>query len=577
MTVLDVSERPAPVRAGASMGSGPTPDADPITTEVIRHALKAAAETMKITLRRTAFSPTIYEMMDFCCCLYNDRVELLAQADALPAFLGTMSFCIEGTVEAIGGAEQLEPGDILITTWAYDTGSHAQDAAMIMPVFVDGALVGYAAQKAHHGDIGAKAPYCTDTTDVFQEGLILPGVKLYKAGKRDEELFRTFVANSRMPRFAAGDLNGQVAAAQAGAAAFEAVVRKHGREAFEACVARMFDHGETLVRQAIAQLPDGRWELPWQLDGDGLSEEAVPFTVAVEVSGSDLEVDLSDCAPQCPGPVNSPQPSTVSQARLAILSLVGGGEPVNEGFLRPITVITRPGTFLHPLPPAPIFLYGFTGGRMVEGIYAVIAQAWPQFGRAGGGGDLCPILFWGMDPERGMYVCGFDHFGGQGAGKGYDGGTPLMCMPVSGMRNAPAEVTEQRHPILLTRFELAQDSGGAGEFAGGPGVNCEYRLLHDGLTTASIEGAEIPPAGIAGGGDARPNAIVITPPDGPAQSVRKVTSMPLPAGTRVRIETGGGAGYGEPRARPHEAVREDLRLGYISEAYAREHYPEAVA
>jgi N-methylhydantoinase B len=576
MNVLDAT-RPDIVRATASMESAVAPSTDPVTTEVIRHSLKSAAETMKITLRRTAFSPIIYEMIDFCCCLYNDRVELLAQADALPAFLGTMNFCIDGAVAAIGGPENLEPGDILLTTWAYDTGSHAQDAAVIMPVFVDGELVGYSAQKAHHADNGAKAPYCSDTTDVFQEGMIFPGVKIYKAGVKDDDLFRTFVANSRLPRISAGDLSAQIAAAQAGTAAFEAIVEKYGRETFEACVARMFDHGESIVRKALQDLPDGRWERDWKIDGDGLTEEEVPFTVAISIAGGDIEVDVSECAPQAAGPVNSPQPNTVSQARLAVISLVGGGESVNEGFLRPITVTTRPGTLLHPVNPAPIFLYGFTGVRMVEGIHAVLVDAFPAIGRANTGGDILPVLIWGDLGTESSWATGFDHFVGQGAGETFDGGRPLMHMAVSGIRNTPAEVIEQRYPLLIEHFELAPDSGGAGEFAGGLGINCEYRVRKDAVMTTSIEGVDVPPYGAHGGENARVNGVFVTTPDGETNPYRKITSLPLPAGSLVRVQTGGGGGFGPPGARDPEAVKEELRLGYITPEFAQIHYPQVVS
>lgn len=557
------------------MDAGVAPSDDAVTTEVIRHALKSAAESMRITLRRTAFSPVIYEMIDFCCCLYNERVELLSQADALPAFLGTMNFCIDGALRAIGGPQRLEEGDILMTTWAYDTGSHAQDAAVIMPVFVEGELVGYSAQKAHHADNGAKAPYCADTTDVFQEGLIFPGVKLVKRGQLDDDLFRTFVANSRLPRFAAGDLNAQVAAARVGAAAFRAIVEKHGRETFASCVARMFDHGEALVRKALEDLPDGRWERPWQIDGDGITDDRIPFTVAIEIRGAEIEVDLSDCSPQAAGPVNSPQPSTVSQARLAVISLVGDGESVNEGFMRPITITTRPGTLLHPNPPAPIFLYGFTGVRMVEGVHAVMAAALPGFGRAGTGGDLLPTLLWGELGTENAWSTGFDHFVGQGAAQGVDGGTPLMHITVSGIRNTPAEVIEKRYPLMVQRFELATDSGGAGEFAGGLGINCEYRLRSDAELTTSVEGVDVPPYGVHGGENARPNGITALIPGRDPMPLKKVTSMPLPAGSVLRVETGGGAGYGSPAERDPEKVARDLRQGYISASFARRHYPEA--
>src|ERR1700730_13127796 len=197
-------------RASTVEHSARASDADPVTTQIIRHALNSAAKQMKRAMIRTAFSPIIYESLDFAVVLYDRQIRMLAQAPTLPIFIGTMSFCIEGAVQAVGGEGQLEPGDVLIYNVPYGTGSHAQDCAIVMPVFLaDGELVGYAANKAHWLDIGAKAPYCTDTTDVYQEGVVIPGVKLYKAGKLNEEIYRMAIANCRFKKTVNGDLNAQ--------------------------------------------------------------------------------------------------------------------------------------------------------------------------------------------------------------------------------------------------------------------------------------------------------------------------------------------------------------------------------
>ena len=199
-------------RAGRGSSSG-LPDADPITTEVIRHGLDSAADQMRLALRRSAFSPIIYEISDFSAALYDAEVRLLAQAQSLPMFLGTLSFCIQTAVEKAGGVARLEPGDVIFSTYGYDIGSHQQDATIVVPAFVDGELVGYAAVKAHHMDIGAKEIYCTDTTDIFQEGAIFPSVKLYRRGELDRDMYRTILANSRLPTALAGDLQAQIGAA----------------------------------------------------------------------------------------------------------------------------------------------------------------------------------------------------------------------------------------------------------------------------------------------------------------------------------------------------------------------------
>src|SRR6266702_3757157 len=235
-------------RAGKGVGAG-VADADPITTEVIRNALNSAANQMKRARIRTAFSPVIYEVLDFAVAIYDRQIRLLAQAPSLPFFMGTMNFCVEAAVEAVGGEDALEPGDIVLYNWPYGTGSHPQDAAVVMPVFLrDEELIGYTTIKGHWLDIGGKEPYSTDTVDVFQEGTIFPGVKLYRRGERVEDIYRMALANSRVPRMVAGDINAEVVGVRTAATALLRLVERYGLETFETSVGRMFDHGEQVVR-----------------------------------------------------------------------------------------------------------------------------------------------------------------------------------------------------------------------------------------------------------------------------------------------------------------------------------------
>jgi N-methylhydantoinase B len=566
------------VATRASMGSGArVADADPITTEVIRHGLNSAAEQMKIALRRTAFSPVIYEMIDFCCALYDRDVRLLAQAQALPAFLGTMNFCVESCVRSVGGPEQLEEGDIVFSTYGFDIGSHSQDAAVVAPAFVDGGLVGYAAIKAHHMDIGAKEPYCTDTTDNFQEGTIFPGVKLYRRGELQTDMYRTIVANSRLPVSLQGDLSAEILALKMGIAALLRLIERHGLETFRTSVERMFDHGEAVMRRFLERIPDGRYVERGAMDSNGVSDDLVPFEVAVEVDGSDIVVDFTNSPPEQSGPVNCPLPTTVSCARLAILSVTGGNELVNEGHLRPIEIRTKPGTMYHPKPPAPIFLYGWAGMQALDVIQRALAEAMPESVPAGSGGDLCAILWWGRTPDGGFWVNGSDHFAGQGALAYADGPPPMMHIAISGIRNTPAESLEARNPVLVRRFELAPDSGGAGRHRGGLGLEVEYELRESSFCTSTVERTRMAPWGLAGGGKGTTNIVRTFLPDGSAHEFGKVTALPLPAGTRVHVRTGGGGGFGDPAERDPEAVSEDVRQEYVSEERSRLDYPHAFA
>jgi N-methylhydantoinase B len=552
-------------------------EADAVTTEIIRNGLQAAAEQMKLALCRTAFSPVIYEMIDFCCALYDADVRLLAQAQAMPSWLGRMDFCIRSTVAAVGGPASLEPGDVLFSTYGYDIGSHPQDAAVITPIFFDGELCAYAVVSAHQMDIGAKDLYCTDTVDNFQEGAIFPGVKLYRAGVRNEDLYRTVLANSRLPASLGGDISAEIIAGETGARGLLRLMEKYGTTVFRDATEQIFDHGEQLVRSFLECIPDGRYETTGALDSNGVTEGMVPFEVAVEVSGSDVLVDFSRAPEQQPGPMNTPLPTTVSCARYTMMFLVGAGEHefVTEGHLRPISVRTKPGTMFHPLPPAPLFLYGWPARHACDAIHRALASTMPDAVPAGNGGCLCGVIWWGRNADGSFWGGAADHGVGQGATRTADGGPPLMHISGSGIRYTPAEVIEARFPFVVRKFELAPDSGGAGRWRGGLGLDVHYELKDDAFCTAVFERSKVPPWGLFGGEDGRANLIRVRSTDGTAREYCKATALPLPRGTVVELHTGGGGGYGSPAERDPRNVAEDVREGYVSEARARRAYPDA--
>lgn len=550
---------------------------DPITTEIVRQGLNAAADQMKRALIRTSFSPVIYEVLDFAAALYDREVCLLAQAPSLPTFMGTMSFCVEAAVEAVGGEEALEPGDLILYNVPYGTGSHPQDAATVMPVFLAGGeLIGYAAIKAHLLDIGGKEPYSTDTVDVFQEGTIFPGVKLFSRGRLVADIFRMATANSRVPKMVAGDINALVVGVRTGGAALTRVVERYGPDAFRESVARMYDHGEAVVRDWFSRLPDGRYVGRGEMDSNGVDDDPVPFEIVLEVDGDGVRLDFTDAPPQQAGPINCPVPSTVSASRIAITMLAGGGEAPNEGHFRPIEVVTRPRTLFHPESPAPCFLYGWAGDQAIEAIYQAMAQAMPGAVPACSGGDICALVWWGNREATGEpWADGSPHPIGQGGHAGGDGASGLMHVSEAATRFTPAEVWEAKTPWLLERLELAQDSCGAGRHRGGLGVDLSFHMLEDTWLTSALERTRNAPWGLAGGGAARPNALAIEYPDGTSAAYAKATRVAVPKGATVHLRTGGGGGYGPPAERDPAVVAADIRDGYISEAYARRHYPHA--
>ena len=575
MTVMQ-SDDVSVYRAGRGASSG-TVDADPITTEVIRHGLNSAAEQMKRSLVRTAFSPVIYEVLDFAVAIYDRQVRMLAQAPALMIFMGTMNFCVEAAVAAVGGEDALEPGDIILYNYAYGTGSHAQDCAVVMPVFLnDEQLVGYTTIKGHYLDIGGKEPYSTDTVDIFQEGTIFPGVKLYRAGKLVPDIYRMLIANTRVPKMVAGDVNAEVIGVRTGAAALLRVIERVGLETFEVSVERMYDHGESIVRSYFEKIPDGVYVGEGVMDDDGISDTQVPFELTLEVNGSDIRVDYSRVPDANVGPINTPLPSTVSATRVAIAMLAGGGEAPNEGHFRPIEVVTRPGSMFHALHPTPCFLYAWPTFQAIETIYNAIAKAMPGAVSACSGGDIASLVWWGNREATGEpWADGAPHPVGQGGSPRGDGANCIMHHGESATRFSPAEVWESKNPWLVEKVELRDDSGGAGRYRGGLGLDLHFHMLEDSYVTAAIERTKNPPWGLEGGLEGVPNTASLLRTDGSSETFGKATRLFCAQGSTLVLRTGGGGGYGSPADRPAEEVQADVREGYVTEAHARQYYPHA--
>ncbi len=553
---------------------------DPITTEVVRHSLHSAAEQMKRALIRTAFSPIIYDVLDFAVAIYDRDKRLLSQAPGLPNFLGTMGYCVEGAVAAVG-EDSLADGDIILINYPYVTGSHQEDMAVVCPVFAqEGDLIGYTAVKAHFLDIGAKDYFCTDTVDYFQEGTVFPGVKLYEAGRLREDIVRMVTANSRVPNAVGGDLNAEVAGARTGAAALRRVVERHGKATFHAAVEEMFDRGEAAVRSFIATVPDGRYRARGEMDGDGVVDERIPFDLTVEISGSDVTVDFRDTPDARTGPVNSPLPSTVSAARVAITMLAsasdaGGEGHFHEGHFRPIRVETRPGSMFHPLPPSPAFFYYLSDYQAIEVIFRAVADALPEAVPACSGGDVTTLIWWGEREDTGeAWADGSGNPVGHGATAIDDGPSSIMHHGEAGTRTTPVEVWEAKNPWLFERFELRADSGGPGRHRGGLGVDMFFHMLEDCWLTCGVERTQNSPWGLMGGGEGKPNRAAIRHPDGTREPLTKATGVKVPKGSTFELSTGGGGGYGPPSERARDDIVADVRAGYVSEASARTHYPQ---
>ena len=541
-------------------------DVDPILVEIIRNSLNSAAEQMKRSLIRTAFSPIIYEVLDFASAIYDKNFCMLSQSPSLPGFMGTLSFCVEASVKEVGGEENLNEGDIILYNNPYGSGSHSQDAAIVMPVFINkNKLIGYTAIKAHWLDTGGKEPYSTDTVDVFQEGTIYPGLKLYKKGKLVEDVYKLIVANSRVPKAIIGDLNAQLNGVKAGARALQRIVNKYGFETFEQSVIKIYEYGEKLVRKTISKIPDGEYSGWGQMDSNGVDEGVVKFKIKINVNGSDLELDFSEAPVQQNGPINCPLPSTVSKARVAFSMMAGNGEQPNEGFFRPLVIKTKQGTMFDPVSPAPCFLNGWAGLQVIEIIYKILSEKIPNVFPASSGGCLAAAVWWGKrENNNEPWADGSPHPIGQGAFNGGDGITS-MHHNSAGTRISPTEIWESRNPWLVNKIELAKDSCGAGKYRGGLGLNLEFEMLEETYVTTVVERTNFPPWGVNNGKAARSNNVILNTKNG---------KLNVPKKTGLKFKTGGGGGYGNPIERSNKKIFNDLKQEYISKEYVEKHYPQ---
>ncbi len=553
------------------------PEVDPVTASIIQHGLDAAADQMLVTLKRTAFSPIIYDILDGAGAFYDRHFRMLSQIQTLPLFTGSLGLCVEAVATHYRERGGLQDGDVLVVNDPFLTGTHQWDVAVIVPGFLGGELVAYAAIKAHQLDVGALAPFVSDSTDVFQEGTIYPGVKLYKAGELDEDLYRTMLANTRLPESAAGDLSAQAGACRAGLRALLELMERYGLEQFDAAVEVILDAGEARMRERLAALPPGRYTSITVHEHNGLEKVMIPYEIAVEIDADGITIDLTDAPPAQPGPVNSPRVGVVSAIRCAMMALAIDDGRANEGYFRPLTLKTRPGSMFDAQRPAPCALASYPMYILIEGINEAIAQAIPD--KMPGGFDMCvSLVMWGRNEKNAFWADSINVVGGAPAAAVYgDGGGPLMPVGCSGIRGVSWEVWEAKTPMVIEHADFAPDSAGAGRHRGGPGIDLVVSARIDMELTVVNERSQVPPFGLVGGQRGRRNEAIVRAPDGTVQEYAKVTGVRVPQGARVEVHTGGGAGYGPPEERSPQAVHADVAAGLLTAEGARRQYPHAFA
>ena len=547
------------------------------TTQVIRSYLGSAAEEMRRTLIRTAFNPVIYEVLDFGISLYDRHLELMADAPGLALFLGANDYAIRKGVEYVG-RDQFERGDIVIMNYPYWSSAHTMDMTLFAPVFARDAAEPFAFTciRAHWMDIGAKDPgYVLDSTDIQQEGLIIPGFKVYKRGKPDREIFELIRYNSRMPELVIGDLEAQVAATRTGENRLMEIHDKFGGARLDEAVAQILRHGEALARQGLAKLPRGRWTAEDVVDDDGISDAPVPIRVTVSIDDTGMHCDFAGSSPAVRGPINMPFGLTETVCKVVLKSLTTPDEPSNAGHFRPLTVAAEPGTLFHAVPPAATFTL-WTAHLAIELVYKALAQGMSELLAASSGGDVPGFMMVGHDPAGQLYAVSNNDAIGWGATALHDGVNATSHISGSMVRNTPIEVMEMRTGMFIEALELRPDSGGGGRHRGGLGMIRRILFRTGGEFLSVTKKTKTRPWAIDGG--LEPEAIAVCLFPGTSRERRVGTHRAaVQAGDRVVYTTAGGGGYGAPIERDPAAVLLDVIEGYVSREAASTVYGVVMA
>jgi N-methylhydantoinase B len=539
---------------------------DPVTVEVVRNKLDGIANEMELTLLKSSCSPIVKEGLDASASLFTLQGETLAQAVAIPIHLATLIPCI-ARILAEFPLETMREGDLYCMNDPYLGGTHLPDIAVIMPVFARGRPLAFAATMTHHQDVGGMTPGSVPThaTEVFQEGIRLPPLKLREGDTFNETLLRILRRNVRIPETFEGDLMAQVAACSVGARRLSALADNYGDNHLTAIFADLLDRSEAMTRDALRALPNGTYRAVDFLDNDGVDlDRCIRIEVVVTIDAAGMTIDFAGSNPQVRGPFNAVPSGSLAAACYVVRAITDPTIPTNGGCFRPIALRLPEGSIVNPKEPAPVNARTATIKRIAGTILKALAKAAPGRVPADSGGELLVLAFGGERPDGTRYVTGELVAGGAGASAAKDG-VDVIETDATNCMNLPAEALELDAPIRVHRVALRPDSGGAGAQRGGLGTVREYEILHgDVRFTHRGERHFIAPAGRAGGGAGAMARAVIHRADGGEEVVPSKLVTTLRAGDRVVMETAGGGGYGDPAAREREKVRADLEDGKIS-------------
>lgn len=539
--------------------------------EIFRHALTGIVEEMGVTLQRTAYSTNIKIRRDHTCALFDAEYRHLAQHDVAPQHIGSLVSVVPRVMRE---RTDLEPGDGILINDPYAGAVHLPDVMLISPLFVDDKLVGYAANSAHHVDIGGPTPggIPNDSTELYGEGLVIPGVKAVRDWDYDDELLALVLRNVREPEMRRGDYRAQLGANRIGERRFADLYARYGGADLGERLDALLDYTERRVRAAIAELPDGTFRAEDTMDGDGVVDDPVPIALTITVDGETMSIDFTGTADENEGPLNCTPAMAFAGTMAHVMALLGGELPKNEGFYRPFTFETPPGTMVNPSRNRPVAGGWEVAMRAGELVTKAMAEAVPERTIASTKGIVANVAYGGHDPRDDTpYVYYETVAGGYGARATKDG----MDAVQSGFQNtanSPIEELETELPVYVRRYELARDSAGAGRHRGGLGVRRDLEFYGERATFSLLtDRATSRPWGLFGGRPGRPARYRINPETDPVEVGSKSTTQ-LSPGEVGSIQTPGGGGYGDPLERDPAAVLADVRDGKVSVEAAASEY-----
>ncbi len=545
---------------------------DPITREIMQNALASAADEMAMALYRTAYSTIVRDCLDYSTSLCNADGEMIAQGITIPLHLGSVPFAMETLFKKFDG--DIHPGDVFILNDPFDGGMHIPDIFIVKPIFWDEERVGFAVSTAHHLDLGGRLPGSSacDNTEIFQDGFRIPWLKLYREGEPDESIFTLLRANVRVPQMAIGDLRAQLAACHIGERAIHTLIQRYGVDTFTTCANSLIDYTERLVRAEIASWPNGSHTFTDYMDSDGVGGPPVRLTVTITVDGDTLTADFTGTSPQVRGAINNTLSFTASVVALCVRSVLQEDIPNTAGMFKPLKIIAPAGTVVHGVMPAASSMRGITGFRLADTVFGALAGLLPDQVLAAGEGGNSLVIIGGQREDRTPYVY-YELMSGTWGARPDRDGIDGLCNPANVASNIPIEQAESEYPVHIERYGYVTDSGGAGKFRGGLGLEREWRLLSGEAHLAiRSDRRDHLPYGLYGGKQGRGSINVLHHTDGEEEVLQTMISTSMKADERIYHRQAGGGGWGDPLQRPPTDVARDVKNGKVSLEAAREAY-----